>query len=80
MTGVGFALTIVGKFPPKTKRAGNRVACGRGADSLFGRLSEVSKSVVVKQKTSIFLNLLEKGKSLANFNKHWLANQWLVST
>ena len=72
VTGVGFALTIVGKFPPKTKRARNRVACGRGARPIFGRLFEVSKNVVAKKllpkKTSIFLNLFEKEKNLATFS------------
>ena len=63
---------IVGKFPPKTKRVGNRVACGRGARGFGCRLFKVLKRVVIKHAESIvektLLNLSEKGKSLANFN------------
>ena len=61
------------KTPPKTKRAGNRVARGRGARSFFPPFCEVSKSAVdVKHMERIvkknLLNLFEKGKSLGYFN------------
>ena len=57
MSPVRFALTIVGKLPPKTKRAGNRVARGRGARSFFLPFCEVSKSAVVKHVESIVKKL-----------------------